>query len=192
MKLTRFAAFIFVSIFAILFIIIHLLRPDLYYLQYPLSRYTIGDYGILLSMGFICFGLSEILLGYNFIIQFGKLNRISILLIIAGIGVFLATFFSMDIQHKPTIGGNLHFSGALIQFVIFPFFCLVSSQDLFTGRFKKAALAVSIITFFFCLLLTLAIGIKSDILFSIAEKTDILVFTIWLMLVEIQMIRNKI
>jgi Protein of unknown function (DUF998) len=192
MKFTKYTAFILIGIFAVLFVVIHFLRTDLYFLKYPLSRYTIGEYGAIMSIGFICFGFSEILLGYNIIVLFGKVNLVSILAILAGFGVFLATFFSMDIQNKPTIAGNLHFTGALIQFIVFPFFCFVSSRYLFKDGLKYPALLVGIITFFFCFLLTLAISIKNDILFSIAEKIDILVFTIWLMVVEIQMIRNKI
>jgi len=191
MKFTKYTAFIFICIFAVLFIIIHFLRTDLIFLKYPLSRYTIGEYGKLLSVGFVCFGLSEILLGFLIYRYIGKLNLVSILVIVAGLGVFLATFFSLDIQHKPTLGGNLHFLGALIQFVLFPFFCLHSFKYVFKDRLKKWALVIAVTTFFFCLLLTLAICLKNDILFAVAEKTDIVVFTVWLMSVELWMICNS-
>jgi hypothetical protein len=188
MKYSKIASFIFICIFAVLFILIHFLRPELYFLKYPISRYTIGPYGFILSFGFICFALSEILLGFNLLSKSSKLNPQTVLLIIAGIGVFLATFFSMDLNHKPSLYGNLHFLGAIIQFTAFPVFCLLVYKRPFIVLLKKYALLVSLITFILCILMLVSIILKNDLLFSLSEKTDILVFTIWLLVIELKML----
>jgi hypothetical protein len=191
MRLTRILAFLLVCIFALLFVLIHFIRTDLYFLKYPLSRYTIGEYGLLMSFGLLCFGLSEILLGYNIIRRIGKLNPQSVSIILAGAGVFLATFFSMDLNHKPTVGGNLHFLGAIVQFTVFPVFCLFGCKNPLENSLKNLALIVSIFTLLLCFLMLLSICLKNDILFSLSEKTDILIFTVWLLVVEKKMIGSQ-
>jgi hypothetical protein len=188
MKYTKIAAFIFICIFAAVSICIHFLRPDLYFLKYPLSRYTIGAYGFILSSGFVCFALSEILLGFNILTINDKLNPQTVLLIIAATGVLLATFFSMDLNHKPSLGGNLHFTGAIIQFTAFPVFSFLLYKRPFMVLLKKYALLVSLITFLLCILMSVSIILKNDLLFSLSEKTDILVFTVWLLVVELKML----
>ena len=190
MKITKVFSFVLVCFFAIIFVLIHFIRSDLYFLKYPLSRYCIGDYGILMSVGFLCFGTSEILFGYNIYKRIHKLNRVSILAVIAGLGVFIAAFFTMNVDQKPSLTGNLHFFGASLQFLLFPIFSLYTYKDYLIEKLKKIFFVASLLTFFFFFLIILSICIKNDFFFTISEKMDICFFTIWLIIIEFKML-NK-
>jgi hypothetical protein len=138
-----------------------------------------------MSLGFIFFGLSEILLGYTIYRNSKKFNHHSLLIVLAGTGVFMATVFSMDINGKPTLAGNLHFIGAIVQFILFPVFCLSAYKNPLTAILNKWSAFVGISSLFMFILMAVAIYLKDDMLFSITEKVDILIFTVWLMIMEL-------
>ncbi len=188
MRLAKVTAFIFICLFACIFILIHFLRPELNYLKSPLSRYAIGNYGRLMSLGFLLFSFSEILLGFNIYKTAGKLKMISIVSFVAGIGVFMATIFQMDLKGTPTTFGYLHFTGAIIQFILFPLLCLYAAREITRGWFKEFSLYISLITLLLFLLLAFSIYLKSDLFFCIVEKLDISIFTIWLLICEYNML----
>jgi hypothetical protein len=109
---------VLIAVFLVSLGLMHVIHPAVNCWKQPVSWYLAMEFGILLRIGFMAFGLAEILLGIHFIYR-GK--RGAALFCIAGLGAVLSGIFIMD--HNPgetTMQENLHNYAASLQFISIP------------------------------------------------------------------------
>ncbi len=98
--------------------LMHVIHPEVNYWQQPVSWYLAMEYGVILRIGFMAFGLAEIILGIYFIHR-GK--RGAAFLCIAGAGAVLSGIFIIDHNTGDTsIQEHLHNYAASLQFISIP------------------------------------------------------------------------
>ncbi|HUI91313.1 MAG TPA: DUF998 domain-containing protein [Chitinivibrionales bacterium] len=163
--------------FLVASIIIHFLRPELSFLSEPLSRFAVGEFLMVLTIGLIAIGICEILIGLNV-----GLARIgSLLLILAGISVIIIGLMKMDIGETVTIGGQIHVWAALSEFTCFPIAVFLIARKIESGTFKTYSLITSLLTISLLGLILLLFNNKSVHVFGLIQKINILAITAWLL-----------
>ena len=101
--------------FLITIILMHLLRPDLHLLSSSVSEYAVGDYGWLMTNGFLSLAISALLLETGLLLSIRASKTSIITLSLFCIGSFLFTIFPTDIPvNKPTPRGLVHGFSALL------------------------------------------------------------------------------
>ena len=163
LNITKFAAVGLILILLLLHVLDSTVNPN----WQPISEYALGNFGWLMNLAFILFGISFFFLGISI---FQKSPNIgakigSILLIISSIGNFIAGFFNTDpITTKPenmSSSGNIHSVAAGLLgfmilstvFILIPFFKNDSLKP-----YKKSMLIITILLWFSELTLVSVMG----------------------------------
>jgi hypothetical protein len=130
--------------FILLFILLHLLKPEIDPTWQPFSYYLIGEYGWLMQTAFLVLGLSFFALSIGVFKGLGtwRAKVGAFLLVLAGIGNVLCAIYYPDPMHaEPTVHGQWHTIGlSLIGAALLGalFICLQfyrqSDVSLFRGR----------------------------------------------------------
>jgi Protein of unknown function (DUF998) len=110
-----------ITIFAILIIMLHFLRPDLDPLQRPTSEYAVGQYGYLMTAAFFCMSIAT----FTLVIILNKKMRGKarsiiglILLTTWGVAVLIAMIFPIDAEGAlPTTAGKIHKTNGPVAFL---------------------------------------------------------------------------
>lgn len=100
--------------FILLFILLHLLKPEIDPTWQPFSYYMIGEYGWLMQCAFLLLSLSffTFALGVIKVLQTWRSKMGAVLFVLAGIGNVLCAFFYPDPLHaEPTLHGQWHAIG---------------------------------------------------------------------------------
>jgi|GEM_PF-2085394 len=178
-------SFVGSAFFLIVLITINILNRDLQFKKDALSKYAKGERGWLLTLGFYSIGMSQVLLSvilanvYTF--SYGLL-----LLAVAGSGTLLVGGFKMEFP-KESIRGYLHTLGAGMQFLFFPA-ALILMRDQFPSAItEKITLLVGSMTALFGVYIFYVFlkGTTHHLpYFGIIQKTNILLMTVWVVLIS--------
>ena len=102
-------------IFFVIVLLMHFLRPDLYFFSSFVSEYAVGNYGWLMTIGFLSLATSALLLETGLLLSIKASKTSIITLSIFCIGSFLFTIFPTDIPvDKRTPRGLIHGFSALL------------------------------------------------------------------------------
>jgi hypothetical membrane protein len=173
----------------------HVLKPDLDWVSQTLSMYALDDYGYVINTGFICIGLTQILLATALFI--GKpfdVTKAAGLLLGAGLGVLLVAIFPTKAHPADLVSQLPHIIGAIMQFLLFPFAALAIARAMNAGRFKSYSLVTAYATMklFIVVLVLFFIKFTIDIpFFGLVEKIDILAINLWLIGFAFYTLRHK-
>ena len=117
----RFVALLFVLYFDFIFFYIQIINPEYSYKENLLSKYVNKRKGMLLKIAFVLFGIAEILL---FLVLDSKNAINGFLLLLSGIGIFIAGLFDGNLYNKKTIKTNIHLISAFMQLAFFPIYMI--------------------------------------------------------------------
>jgi hypothetical protein len=155
--------------FIIAAIVVHLLHPELNFLQYSLSNYAIVKYGLILKIGLCCIGISQIITALIIKRNYQKSSG-TILLIIAGLGGIGAGIFPMDPGPNRTVIGIIHIISAFVEFLLFPIAVLQIGFELFRGRVGMYTRITGIATMIIFLLVFLPISSLKKLIYLVQLK----------------------
>lgn len=177
-------AFICALIFSATVVITHLVKTELNWLSDTLSRYAIGDNGLIITIGFYCIGLTQVLLAISFKRAAGvAINKGPWLLCGAGLGVFIVALFPTQPPSADMLTRLPHIAGASAHFLLFPLAVLVLTPSLKVGHLKKYSFITGYVCLFFFVLLMVLFLMKPwvDIhFFGLLEKINIVMINAWL------------
>jgi hypothetical protein len=156
--------------FLIASILIHFLRPDLGFISEPLSRYAIGDFSILLTIGFLAIGICEILVG----IDCKPIMLGSIFLMLAGICMLFGAMLKMDLGSTVSVHGQIHNCAALSEFTLFPIAIFLIAAKMPRGKFKKYSILTAIFTLGLMVTLVVLFYMNSMKFFGLVQKINII------------------
>lgn len=187
-----FLAFLAALYFCIASIIIHVLKTDLDFFRYPLSRYALGNDGVILELGFYCIGITEIILSLNLLkLKANKIGVSALLLFISGIGAIMVGMFHMDIPPIKTFKGIMHILGATIELSCFPFAVFMFGLSIKDKLLSKISVFTGIATFILSLIVGLIfIDLLAMIIpvYGLIQKVNLLIITLWLIVISYKMI----
>ena len=105
-------------LFLFVFILMHFLRPDKSYLKNFTSEYAVGDFGWLMTLGFLGVVTGALFIIIGLLLHF-KPSKISIItLSLWCLGMLLAALFKTDVPvEKTTVKGLIHGFAALLAFI---------------------------------------------------------------------------
>lgn len=170
------AAFACGSYFLVASILIHILRPDLSLVSEPLSRFAIGDFSIIITMGFFAIGACEVLIGIN-----DKSTRLgSIFIILAGISVIIVALLKTDIGETVTIRGYIHNWSALSEFTWFPVAVFFIAGQMRPGVLKTYSMVTAVVTLGIMVTMVALFDTKTMSFFEAIQKVNIFAITAWL------------
>lgn len=179
LNVTKFSAVGFILILLLL----HLLDSSVNPKWQPISEYALGNFGLLMNLAFILFGVSFVFLGISI---FKKSSNIgakigAVLLILSSIGNFITGFFNTDpIATKPdniSTSGEIHsiaasFLGFMILATIFITIQFYKQNSL--KPYKKPMLIITVMLWFSELTLVGVMGYYlSETNGMISEETPI-------------------
>jgi hypothetical protein len=168
-------------------ILIHFLRVDLSFISDPMSRFAIGKFSMLLSIGFLAIGLCEILIGIN-----SKPGRLGpLFLILAGISMAIVTIFKMDLGNIITIRGQIHNWAAESEFTCFPIAVFFLAWQMEHGVLKLYSVFTAVITLGLMVTLFVLFNNKSMSVFGLIQKINILAIATWLITISGSKIREE-
>ena len=178
-------AFICALAFTLSAIAAHLLKTELNWLNHTLSQYALGEHGLIITVGFYCIGLTQILLAISFMIfNQATISKGALLLFTAGLGVFVAALFPTQPPSADMLTRLPHIAGASAHFLLFPLAVLALTPSLDAGRLKSFSFMVGYVTLIFFIVL-LALFVMKPIIdtpfFGLFEKVNILIINIWLL-----------
>lgn len=179
LNMSKFAAVGFILIVLLLHVLKSSVNPN----WQPISEYALGDFGWLMNVAFVLFGISFLFLGISILQQVPKITAKigAVLLIISSIGNFLSAFFNTDpITTRPenmSTSGEIHSIAASLLgfmvlstiFILVPFF----KQDALKP-YKKSMLIVTVLLWFSEITLVSVMGYYlSETNGMISEQTPI-------------------
>jgi hypothetical protein len=105
-------------LFLFVFILMHFLRPDKSYLKNFTSEYAVGDFGWLMTLGFLGVVTGALFIIIGLLLHF-KPSKISVItLSLWCLGMLLAALFKTDVPvEKTTVKGLIHGFAALLAFI---------------------------------------------------------------------------
>ncbi len=105
-------------LFLFVFILMHFLRPDKSYLKNFTSEYAVGDFGWLMTLGFLGVVTGALFIIIGLLLHF-KASKISVItLSLWCVGMLLAALFKTDVPvEKTTVKGLIHGFAALLAFI---------------------------------------------------------------------------
>jgi uncharacterized protein DUF998 len=120
MRLPATIALIFISIFVLLVIALHFLRPDLDALSTPTSAYAVGQYGFLMTGAFLCMSIASWSLLIALLKGIARPAQSRVGLLFLGMwaaAVIVAMIFPIDVAGAPvTVSGRIHRTNGPIAF----------------------------------------------------------------------------
>ena len=138
MKPAATISFIFISLFTLLIVILHFLRPDINPVSRPTSEYAVGKYGWVMSAAFISMNIATFSLLYALSKTISKPARSTvgmILLIIWGTGVLVALSFPIDLKGtEQTTHGLVHRINGPISFLSLTIGIFICKVKVFSKR----------------------------------------------------------
>jgi hypothetical protein len=177
------SALILALYFSLSAVIIHYLNPGLWWINQPLSRYALGSWGIILGAGFICIGLTEVILALLNFLKKEKITPFNTLLFLAGCGVITVAFFPMDTGSTETIAGTIHKAGAAVQFLAFPAALFFPAAEPEESRYSFYTIMTGILVFLLSAVLGIytGMGIRDTNAFGLVQKINTSIITAWLL-----------
>jgi len=178
-------AFICALAFTLSAIATHLLKTELNWLNQTLSQYALGEHGLIITVGFYCIGLTQILLAISFMIfNQATISKGALLLFTAGLGVFVAALFPTQPPSADMLTRLPHIAGASAHFLLFPLAVLALTPSLAAGRLKSFSWVVGYITLVFFIALLVFFVMKPMLniaFFGLLEKLNIFIINSWLL-----------
>jgi hypothetical protein len=179
-NLKMLVAFACALYFLVASILVHFLKSDLSFFSDPLSRFAVGKFSLLLTIGFLAIGLCEILIGIN-----SKPERPGpLFLILAGISVAIVAIVKMDVGNIITIPGQIHNWAALSEFTLFPIAVFLIAWRMERGVLKMYSVFTAAITLGLMATLVVLFNNKYMNIFGLAQKINILAITAWLITIS--------
>lgn len=184
-KRTNQVAFICALIFSVTVVVTHLVKTELNWLHHTLSQYAVGDNGLIITTGFYCIGLTQLLLAISFKRIYGiATSKGALLLFGAGLGVFIVAFFPTQPSSANVLIRLPHIVGASAHFLLFPLAILVLTPSLQAGHLKKYSFITGYVCLFFFALLLVLFLMKPWVdvyFFGLLEKINIVMINAWLL-----------
>jgi len=126
-----------VTYFALVIVVLHVLRPDLNPIRQPTSEYAVGPFGSLMTTAFFSISVATwaLLIGLRQGLPPAARSRLGLgLLALWGVGVLIAMSFPIDAEGAPqTLSGTIHQTNGPVVF-----FCLAVGAVLISRRLKRA------------------------------------------------------
>jgi len=166
-------------------VVSHCLKKDISFKKDALSKFALGRYGFVLSLGLYSIGLAEIVLAFILFTEFGSLLGTSSLAA-AGVGSVMVAMFKME-QPKETLRGYLHVTGAVVQFFAFPLALILLADYVHGGLlyiFTLATCTLNIFLFSWIMIYVVAGTEHSVPFFGLIQKINIILMTAWVLLVS--------
>lgn len=179
LNITKFTAVGFILILLLLHVLKSSVNPN----WQPISVYALGDFGWLMNLAFILFGISFLFLGISILQKLPSIGAKigSILLIISSIGNFITGFFNTDpITTKPenmSTGAEVHnvtasLLGLMILSTVFITIQFYKQNSL--KPYKNSMLLITVVLWFSELVLVSVMGYYlSETNGIISEQTPI-------------------
>ena len=163
--------------FCIAFVLLHIVRNDLSWLNTTLSIYAVGPAGWLLTLGFYSLATNQLLISFR-LIRLGNSmgDRMAVaVLALAATGALLVAWFPYTVKIP-------HNTGAAMQLLLFPLFLwfriLLHRDDVLRGFSIGIAILCSIGV---SLLLLRGLDIYTSISLGLVEKSMIVCIATWLL-----------
>ncbi|PHS72179.1 MAG: hypothetical protein COB22_05630 [Cycloclasticus sp.] len=177
-------AFVCAIVFSACVVIAHLINTELNWLSHTLSQYALGDKGLIITFGFYCIGLTQVLLAISFLSLRQKgISKGATLLFAAGIGVFIIALFPTQPPSVDILLRLPHIAGAISYFLLFPLAVLAISPGIKTAGLKKYSFVTGyacLVLFVLLLVLFIAKSWVDVPFFGLLEKLNILIINAWL------------
>lgn len=200
-------SFVTATVFILILAILHLIKPDIDPSWNFISEYQVGRFGWLMSVAFLCLGMSCIFLSFDLWKELNIAGKIGIiLLLLSAAGMFVAAVFKTDpLNTSPDLvsqSGKLHQLGAMLDQV--PFAALLITIAIFRKRHwfvNRWLLIVSLVLVWFGLIYfitSVRINFPADgkfgpnVLVGWQNRVMIVTQALWLIVVskEINRIKN--
>lgn len=178
-------AFIGSNLFFISIVLSHFLKLDLRFKKDALSKYALGTYGWVISIGLYSIGLVQIVLAFALVNAFGFSSG-NMLLVLTGIGAMVVALCKME-HPRETFRGYVHIFGAGIQFLFFPFALLQLSGYFLGSTLYTLTLMICSLNFLsvgFILFFFLTNTTHESRYFGLIQKTNIVSMNLWVVLVS--------
>jgi hypothetical protein len=175
---------VFTSYFLLSLVIVQMKQASLFFIEHPISRHMLGDWGRCLKVGVCLFGVSDFFIA---VLIFDVWLFPAILLVLAGCGIMVAALFDMDINGKSTVIGKIHNASAVSQFALFPFIVWFSS-DIFGKEYALFLKSYAIVLLLPSLFLGLvASGMMADTkkIFGLIQKINLLLIIVWMDIISV-------
>jgi hypothetical protein len=177
MNLLNALAFSFGVYFLIALILIHFLKGGLSIKKDTLSRYALGRWGFLITIGLLVVGVNQIIIASEFL----KFNYFlpSLLIGLSGIGAITVGVIKIKENSTP----KAHEIGAAMQFFFFPL-ALISYFILYKNSIFT--LFVGLVTFIFFLVMVATYKKKNRIgtfNYGLIQKINILFINLWIIII---------
>lgn len=184
-KIVNLMAFICALIFTSSVVISHALKTDLNWINDTLSQYALGENGFIITVGFYCIGLTQVLLASSFMsLHRASTSKGSLLLFAAGLGVFIVALFPAQPATVDMFTRLPHIVGASAHFLLFPLAVLVLRSSLHQGSLRRYSLITGRVCLCFFIVLLVLFFIEPWFgipFFGLLEKVNILIINTWLL-----------
>lgn len=178
-------AFICALIFTFSVVISHVLKTELNWVNDTLSQYALGYNGFIITIGFYCIGFTQVLLASSFMnLHRASTSKGSLLLFVAGLGIFIVALFPTQPASAEMIGRLPHIVGAGVHFLLFPLAVLVLTPSLHKGLLRRYSFITGYVSLLFFIILLVLFLIKPWFeipFFGLLEKINVLIINTWLL-----------
>ncbi|MDO9476649.1 MAG: DUF998 domain-containing protein, partial [Pseudohongiella sp.] len=169
-------------------VLVHIVRDDLSLWHRTLSIYAVGPAGWVLTLGFFCIAGTQLLIARRlYQLQQTAGDRLAVvLLFIAAIGIVLVAVFPYPVKLP-------HNLGAALQLGLFPLFLILrAAQHRDTPLSTVTRVCAALSTAFFLLLVWNGQTDYNIGPTATAQKAQIFVNTLWLVVYSLQMPASKV